>query len=88
MKPIAPTTMPAIAPADSPLPSALSSLSFGMSVLPGALVPVNDRQKGQTITICPLTRLCDNGVTICVYFSIERNLGSPYQFIFILATLL
>ena len=50
--------MPAIAPADSPLlllPSALSSLSFGMSVLPGALVPVNKGKRSnhyyQTIII-------------------------------------
>ena len=62
MKPITPKTMPtmptmpAITPADIPLlllPSAFSSLSFGMSVLPGALFPVNKRKKGQTITICP-----------------------------------
>ena len=56
IKPITPTTMPAIAPADIPLlllTSALSSLSFGISVLPGARVPVNKMKKGPTITICP-----------------------------------
>ena len=56
MKPITPKTMPAIAPADIPLlllTSALPSLSFGIFVLPGALVPVNKMKKGQTITICP-----------------------------------
>ena len=56
MKPITPKTMPAIAPADIPLlllTSALPSLSFGIFVLPGALVPVNKIKKGQTITICP-----------------------------------
>ena len=56
MKPITPTTMPAIAPADIPLllpPLALSSLSFGISVPPGARVPVNKMKKAPTITICP-----------------------------------
>ena len=54
MKPSTPKTMPAIAPAEIPLlllPSALSSLSFEISVLPGALVPVNEMKKGQTISI-------------------------------------
>ena len=59
MKPITPKTMPtmpAITPADIPLlllTSALSSLSVGISVLPGVRVPVNKMKKGPTITICP-----------------------------------
>ena len=51
MKPTTPKTMPAIALADIQLLLLSSSLSFGMSVLLGAHVPVNEMKKGQTFTI-------------------------------------